>query len=309
MTETPKAQASKGKDARFMTTILAGGAFALSLAALLVAVGPNADKTPDGPSAPAETAEKTDGPELTASDLAQAIRTDPDTVIQALTRGDSFKARLDTYLMDNPESMLDALDAYRQEQEAAANKPVSDDLRAAIENPDKGRLVTLSGDASDPVTIVKFHDDNCGYCRRAIETIDRLAESRDDVQIAVRPFPVLGEGSRAAAEVSIGLAEQDLYKGWYKTLPSDDVAQLNRDNAIALAKELGADIEKIEDAMTAGETNAELSENLELGRDAGVQGTPTFFVNGKRVRGAVPYEAMVQEVEDALARAEEKDAG
>ena len=300
----PKAHTSR---THHTTALLAAG---VAVVALVVSLSsPAGNKQADDPRPPQQPAPTA---EISTDQVINALRTKPEAALEALNTAGALDARLQQNLMENPETILDSLDAYRAEMEQEANKPITGDLQATLEDPEQGHLLHVGGPEKAPVTIVKFHDDNCGYCRRAISTIERLVAERDDVAVYVRPFPVLGQDSRAAAEVGVALADQDLYVPYYKRQDDEDVKQLSREGALAIADELGADMEKIQRDMDAGAVSAGLTEDLELGREAGVQGTPTFFVGSgdtgtKRVRGAVPYEAMVDEVEAALARLAESE--
>jgi protein-disulfide isomerase len=244
--------------------------------------------------------------EPTAQQVAEAVAADPAPVIAALKATGALEREVDAFVMAKPERILESFERYRERAAAEANKPIEGPLQARLADPSVGLIKPVGGPADAPITIVKFHDPNCGFCRQAVATVERVLADRDDVRVAVRPFPVLGQDSRAAAEVAAAMAQQGLYQAWYKRLDDEDVKRLNRERALALAESLGADMAAVRKAVASAEVAEGLQDNLDLGRAADVQGTPTFFVdNGhdaKRIRGAVPVEALNAEIEAALGR-------
>jgi protein-disulfide isomerase len=210
---------------------------------------------------------------------------------KAISESD-FKAML----MDNPQTILDSLDAYRAEIEKKEQAPVSDDLRRQIEDTNYGQAVVLAGPADAEIVLVKFNDPNCSFCRRSIPEVKKVIEAFPEVKVVVRPFPILGPNSVATTHVGTAIADLGAFEAFYSEV-SNLNGPIGQDKAMRLAEEIGVDTAALRAELAAGDIANRVNANLELGLRANVQGTPTFFLNGKPIRGAMPFAGMKQEIE------------
>ena len=206
----------------------------------------------------------------------------------------------------HPEKIVESLENLRRQLEGDGMLPVSGELRERVENPEIGYAARIAGTPGAPVTIVEFFDPNCPYCRRAVEEVEQLLASRDDVQMLVRPFPVISEGSTGASQVAWALGQQGLYREWLRELSalSRDPRRLDRAGALKIAEALGADVEAIEQQSYSLPAARALRVNIELAKALQVAGTPTFVINGEIVRGALSFAALEARVEAALAESD-----
>ena len=148
------------------------------------------------------------------------------------------------------------------------------------------------GDARALVTIVAFTDYECPYCAKAEKTMLTLrAELGEDVRVVVaaRPLP-MHEHAGAAARAFLAAAEQGKAEAMHARLFADPAA-LDDAGLLASARAIGLDIAAFEAARAGTATAAALARAETLASSLGVHGTPTFFVNGRRLVGARPYEA------------------
>ncbi|MBK1669112.1 hypothetical protein CKO28_13820 [Rhodovibrio sodomensis] len=203
-----------------------------------------------------------------------------------------FKAML----MDNPQTILDSLNAYRSEIEKKDQAPVSDELRQQIEDTSYGQAVAIAGPADAEIVLVKFNDPNCSFCRRSIPEVKKVIEAFPEVKVVVRPFPILGPNSVATTHVGAAIADLGAYEDFYSELGNLN-GPIGQDKAMRLAKEIGVDMDALRTELAEGDIANRVNANLELGQRANVQGTPTFFLNGKPIRGAMPFAGMKQEIE------------
>lgn len=204
------------------------------------------------------------------------------------------------YLLDNPEVLEEAFTALqeRRDAEERANR-----VAAVAENRD--RLVDSAfqaeiGNPEGDVTVVEFFDYNCGYCRRAMEDILRLVEADDDVRVVFKEFPVLGESSIEAAQVSIAVNEvaPEAYEEFHVRLMETD-EPANARLALALVDEMGLPRAEIEAAMTAPVVQKTVEETYELANALGLTGTPSFVIGDEVIFGAVGYDTLVASVNEA----------
>jgi len=160
------------------------------------------------------------------------------------------------------------------------------------------------GPASALVTIVEFTDYQCPYCARAESRIQTLKQTYgDDVRIAIAAHPLpMHENARAAALAAFAAAEQ----GKMEEMHAHLFAHANALDDAGLAKaaaDVGLDVARFEAARRGPNAAAALAQAEALAKTAGVKGTPTFFVNGRRVIGAQPIETFKTMIDEELARA------
>ena len=121
---------------------------------------------------------------------------------------DAIEATVRDYLLKNPEIIDEAiglLQAKRRAEERAraqaAIRENDDALRAHPMSP-------VSGNAHGDVTLVEFFDYQCGYCKRALGTMEALLETDADVRVVWKEFPILGAVSSIAARAAMAADRQ-----------------------------------------------------------------------------------------------------
>ena len=172
------------------------------------------------------------------------------------------------------------------------------------------------GDPEAPVQVVEFSDFQCSACAfYHAETLAQVIDSyvqTGQVYFVYRSFPVIDaraarKESHTAALAGYCAAEQDRFWEFHDVLFANRIGENAGSFTIArleaMADTLGLDSSF--DSCLAEETYLDrLNEDIQLGRDAGVNSTPSFLINGKLVVGALPFEQFAVEVEQALAEVE-----
>ncbi|MEW6125468.1 MAG: thioredoxin domain-containing protein [Acidobacteriota bacterium] len=142
------------------------------------------------------------------------------------------------------------------------------------------------GSASATVTIVEFTDFQCPSCGKTAPVLDEIVkEYGDKVKLVVRDFPLTQIHAYAlkAAEAAEAAREQGKY--WeYAELLFKNQEKLDAQSLLAYANQVGLDIKKFQEAITSGKYLEKVQRDVEDGYKFGVTGTPTLFVNGKRVK-------------------------
>ncbi|MBM4569033.1 thioredoxin domain-containing protein [Rhodococcus hoagii] len=158
---------------------------------------------------------------------------------------------------------------------------------AELVRPDSRRL---SWAPDSKVTFVEFLDFECEACRSVYPAVEQLrADYGDRVDFVVRNFPIASHfnAERAARAVEAAAQQgkfEQMYKRMYETqidwgeqrTPMDDVFR-------GFAQDMGLDMAAYDVAYSAPETLVRIQQDIADGRSLGVQGTPTFFVNGERL--------------------------
>ena len=157
------------------------------------------------------------------------------------------------------------------------------------------------GPADAPVTIVEFSDYECPYCLRAEEALsDLLDEFPGKIRLVFKDFPLRFHGGAEPAAVAARCAgESGRYWEYHDML---FVAQpdLARADLITYAVRLDVPREPFIACLDSGRYRAAVQADVREGRAADVTGTPTFFINGRRMTGVQPLDAFREAVKDAL---------
>jgi protein-disulfide isomerase len=136
-----------------------------------------------------------------------------------------------------------------------------------------------------PITLVEYGDYECPYTGMAYPIVKELISQfgDDKIYFVFRNFPLsdIHPHARYAAEAAEAAAAQDKFWQMHDYLFEHQKA-LDDDHLLEYAKKIGLDIDKFKDDMSKHVYASSIEESLKGGIDSGVEGTPTFFVNGVR---------------------------
>lgn len=154
------------------------------------------------------------------------------------------------------------------------------------------------------VTIVEFSDFYCPFCKRVTPTLEQLMKNyKGKLRRVWRHYPLsFHAGADRAHQASECAHEQGKFWIYHDKLFEVQGTQLNDDALIKLAKEAGLDKKRFEKCLSSGKYKELIQKEISRGNEAGVQGTPAFFINGQAVSGAQPYENFDQIVKSKLAK-------
>jgi protein-disulfide isomerase len=160
------------------------------------------------------------------------------------------------------------------------------------------------GNPKAPVTIVEFSDFQCPYCVRARPAVKRVRdEYGDKVRIVFRHFPLdFHAQAQKAGEAAACAGEQGKFWEMHDLL-WENTSKLQLADLKAHAATLGLDGAGFGACLDSGRHASVVEGDLAAGQGYGVSGTPAFFVNGRPLVGAQPFEAFAQVIDDELARA------
>ncbi len=157
------------------------------------------------------------------------------------------------------------------------------------------------GPANAALTIVEFSDLECPHCKAAQPTVDRLLADFPNARFVFQQFPLesLHPWSLKAAEWAECVGRENNAAYW-KFVQSvyDDQLNIDPQNADAKLKEhaaaAGVNAATTQACVASPETARRVNESIELGKEVGVNGTPTLFLNGRKIVGAtsIPYETL-----------------
>jgi protein-disulfide isomerase len=191
-----------------------------------------------------------------------------------------------------PEAKIRAeLDKYAKEPPPVLDPPVKLSTAGA----------PFKGPADAKVTIVEFSDFQCPYCAKAALQAEQVVQKfPKDVKLVFKQFP-LDDHSQAALAAEASLAAQAQGKFW----PLHDkmyanFRQINRARILVWATESGLDLNKFRADLDSHKFAARVKAEEQEGEVAGVEGTPTFFINGKKFNGVFELSAIAPIVADEL---------
>lgn len=211
-----------------------------------------------------------------------------------------FNDAVRTYLLDNPEVLLEAMDVL--ESRSAAAQAAGDDTLIqvnadALFNDDAS---FVGGNPDGDITIVEFLDYRCGYCRKAHDEVAELLESDGNIRLIVKELPILGEDSVVASRFAIAtlrIAGADAYHAMNDTLMTTNKPMAPAILA-AMAVDAGLDGDAIVAEMNSDVVSDIILQNRQLAQRMQINGTPSFVFENQMLRGYVPLDGMRQLVDE-----------
>lgn len=206
-----------------------------------------------------------------------------------------FRAEVRSYLMENPQVIMDAVDQLqRQEAEAEAQTDltlVSDNAEAIFND----GYSFVGGNPDGDITLVEFLDYRCGYCKRAHAEVTKLLETDGNIRLIVKEFPILGDQSVLASRFAIAtkqVAGNDSYVALHDALMAFN-GDISLPSLRRLANTFGLDTDAIETRMGSEDVTREIAETRALAQALRISGTPTFVMQDELLRGYLPYDQML----------------
>ena len=244
-------------------------------------------------------------------------------IVGKLTTSDSeFKAFVkekkipEEQLKEHPEykqritSFLETQKRQEKVQAYLANLTKKAPIEVYFKKPTMERVQIEVGDApmlgkkDAKVQIVEFSDFQCPYCSRGAETMHAVVKKYGSkVAISFKNYPLpFHERAEPSAEMGLCVKKLGGDAGFWKfhDIAFKNQDKLDNDNLVKYAKEAGANEAKVKECYEKGEFKAEIKKDSEYGNKVGVRSTPTFFINGQMVAGALPIEQFSEMIDDEL---------
>ena len=178
-------------------------------------------------------------------------------------------------------------------------------VRIALEPPRQQFAAAASsparGPSGAPVEIVEFSDFQCPYCLRSHPTVTQVLNTYGDrVHFVYRHYPLPGHpAARPAAEASACAADQGKFWEFHDRLFADQT-KLSDADLKKTAADLGMDAAKFNACVDSRKFKALIDTDIAAGQDAGVDGTPAFFINGRLISGAQPFGEFKKIIDEEL---------
>jgi len=206
------------------------------------------------------------------------------------------------YLIGHPEVLQEAIAELDKRQAAADVEKAKAAVAGNAETLFNSTRQVVLGNPKGDVTMVEFFDYNCGFCKKAMADMFELLKDDPKLRIILKEFPVLGPGSVEAARVAVAVRMQDKtgkkYIEFHQKLLGGR-GQADKARALAVAKEVGMDMKRIDTDLASDEIKVSLEESLKLAETLGLNGTPSYIVGNDVVIGAVGLDALRVKVSTA----------
>ena len=187
------------------------------------------------------------------------------------------------YLLREPEILFEMQTAFQRNQIAtqtlAAEGAWEKLLASSKDDPYIGRK-----DA--PITIIEFSDYDCGVCKAAVPWVmAQVDDRRSDIKLIVKESAVRGEDSRRAAIAAMAAHSQGKYREMHVALMKAPANAYTPANLEAIAQSVGLDMARWKKDMADANLIKRVDRSVEEFDMAGLQGTPSFLINGRFVGG------------------------
>ena len=160
------------------------------------------------------------------------------------------------------------------------------------------------GNSKAKVTLVEYSDFQCPYCAKGSKIMHELKKKYGDkVQVAFKNFP-LPFHKQAKGAALAGLCANEQGKNYFWKLHDymfDNQGKLDSNNLKKIAGSFqGFDGGKFNDCVDKNKYMAKIESDIQEGQSLGVKSTPTFFLNGKIINGALPVEEFSKMIDNEL---------
>jgi protein-disulfide isomerase len=162
----------------------------------------------------------------------------------------------------------------------------------------------ILGDPNAPVTIIEYSDYQCPFCKRFFDESEAILRKEyietGKVKMIYRDFPLPGHPYAMPSAEAANCAK-DQGKFWaYHDLIFKNQNNLATIDYLKLAEELKMNVQEFKNCLDSKKYTKKIQNDYNLGSSIGVNGTPTFFINGKQVVGAQPYSAFKDVIDQEL---------
>jgi protein-disulfide isomerase len=209
--------------------------------------------------------------------------------------------QMQRYLMLHPElapAMIGQAQALDDEKKQAAQTAAMKKLgQDALFDP---AVAFVTGPANAKTSLVEFYDYDCPYCRASLPAVKKFYEAhKNDTRFSFIEFPIKqlhGESAVTAAKASLAARRQPAHymEFHFALLALED--SITEEMIYAEASRAGMDVNKLKADMADPEIEKSLQSSIALAHKVGLDGTPTFVLNGKFRPGALDDETLANEM-------------
>ena len=203
------------------------------------------------------------------------------------------------YLVNNPDVLREAIEALDKHDKQRPRRAAEDGRTATPAPLFSSKYQATIGNPKATATLVEFFDYNCHFCKGALPDVTKLMKDDPNLKLVLKDYPVLGPGSVEAAKVASAARNQlpgDKFWAFHTKLLAMH-GPIGKAEALAVASDLGLDMDKLAKDMESPDVKAGLDEVMQLADALQINGTPTFVVGQDVVVGAVGYDQLKDKID------------
>ncbi len=205
------------------------------------------------------------------------------------------KQLIGSYLKENPEVVIEAIQTWRKQQDAAEAAMVKEAISELMLEAQSTQSPVIGNPKGD-VTVVEFFDYNCPYCKKVFPSMEKLIADDGNIRFVLKELPVLGDNSLYAAKAALAAQKQGKYNQFHAQMMGKN-SRLSPEGVLAAAKKVGIDLQQLKKDMASNDIQQELERASVWAERLGITGTPAFVIGEKMIPGAIDGNAMKRYVD------------
>lgn len=202
-----------------------------------------------------------------------------------------LERQLRTYLLANPEVIVESVNGMDARQQAAEENELTAVLTQRHDEIFNDPGSPVGANPNGDAILVEFFDYNCPYCRRATPILDKLEQDDKGLRLVFKEYPILGPGSVFAARAALASQKQGKYLAFHKAMMTHQ-GRITETSSLEIASEVGLDVERLKRDMQDPAIDEAIKRNVALAQALRISGTPTFVAGREILRGLADASAM-----------------
>lgn len=200
------------------------------------------------------------------------------------------------YLVQNPDVVVQALQAYQQKEMDQAKKTIQ---KTQDNSPQFADLLfhqssdPVIGNPNGKVSVVEFFDYQCPHCIEMTPVLEQLIKNNPDVKVIFKEFPIRGPVSDLATRAALAAKEQGKYFELHKAMMETKQQPLTEAMIYQMAQAVGLNVDALKTAMKSDAVSQQIKANYKLAQQLQLLGTPAFFIAKSDVSKSSPSTAIV----------------
>ncbi|MBN1325610.1 DsbA family protein [Candidatus Falkowbacteria bacterium] len=198
--------------------------------------------------------------------------------------------------------LIDAKNQINGQNINSLKIPQAYNIRDTIEKKDSPFL----GDENAAIVIVEFGDFQCPVCKQEALIVRMIAEEDPSLKIIFRNFPNPVSSPQALTAAMASLCANEQGKFWeYHDLLFENQTDLSSSNLKALALNLGLNSANFNNCLDEAKYFSQIKSDMQDGLTLNITGTPTFYINGNKLSGGIPYntfKTLIAKIKQSIAQ-------
>ena len=205
-------------------------------------------------------------------------------------RKENIEKLIKDYILNNPSIIIESLEKYKEKTELEMRNQLEGNINSFYSDEAYKNFPYIGKDDAE-VIITEFIDYNCGYCKKTINTVDKMYKNIKNIKIVFIDFPILSESSEMAAKAALASHKQNSYFQFHRELLKQR-GPITQEILFKIAENLRLDIPKFKKDMQSSVIKEQIEKNILLAQDLNIRGTPTFIIGKTILPGAYDYEKL-----------------